>query len=366
MQKRLHVLGLPWTQTTEDYLTCAYTQKVAKFTGMMMDEGYEVFLYSGEENTARCTEHIPLITEKKRRAWFGKNDQGDAFSRISWEPNDPWWRYFNTRAAGEVAARAEPHDFLCLTTSTQLAVADTQPDMLPVEWAVGYEGVGPRWRIFESYAWMHHVYGRRFNGDGEAFDAVIPNFFDPAHFPVTQEKDDYLLFIGRVVSRKGPHVAAMIAERTGRKLLVAGPGVKHAEHGKIVAEELSIEGGDIEYVGPVGIEERARLMGGAAAVLVPTQYIEPFGGVAVEAMMCGTPVVTTDWGAFTETVPEGVGGYRFRTLQEGAEAVEKAVRLHPHDVARYAHGRYTLGAVGPQFDRHFERLSTLWAEGWFA
>lgn len=368
MNRRLHVLGLPWTQTTKEYLTCAYTQKVVKFCGMMEDEGYEVVLYSGEENEARCTQHVPIITEAERLEWFGPNDQNDAFSKISWELDDPWWVAFNERATDAIAENAEKQDFLCLTTSRQEPIALCLPDILPVEWAVGYDGIllgDQKWRIFESYAWMHYVYGKTNTPDGASFDAVIPNFFDPADFPVQTQKDDYLLFIGRIVSRKGPHVAAQIAQRAGRKLIVAGPGATGGK-GKVESPEISFGGEHVEYVGPVGVEDRAELMGKAAAVIAPTQYIEPFGGVAVEAMLCGTPVVASDWGAFTETVPNGIGGYRFRTLREGVEAVEAATLLDPEDVRAHALLNYSLGAVGPQFDEHFQRLETLWHDGWAA
>jgi glycosyltransferase involved in cell wall biosynthesis len=81
-----------------------------------------------------------------------------------------------------------------------------------------------------------------------------------------------------------------------------------------------------EYLGPVGLE-RAELYQNAKAVFVPTTYVEPYGTVNVEAQMCGTPVITTDWGAFTETVIDGVTGYRCRTFGEFVQASIDAPKL---------------------------------------
>lgn len=386
MRHRLHVLGLPWTETTRTYSTCAYTEKARKFCTMMTAAGYEVILYAGEENEAVCAEHVTLVTRGERVGWFGEWDANNLFERIDWNPASPWWETFLRRATDAIRERAEPRDVLCLLTRAQDSVAAALPALMPVEWAVGYEGIRltpyesktPAVRIFESYAWMHYLYGKWGIADGCAFDAVIPNFFDRADFlPETRPADDYLLFIGRLVLRKGPHVAAQIAERAGMRLLVAGGGAvetyspNRAERRKgavarISAPEVTITGANVEYVGPVGVDERAELMAGAAATIVPTLYVEPFGGVAVEAMMAGSPVVASDFGAFTETVAPGISGYRFRTLAEGARAVEKAVALDRDAVRDYARARYSLEAVGPLFDDAFRRLDTLWGDGWYA
>jgi glycosyltransferase involved in cell wall biosynthesis len=106
-------------------------------------------------------------------------------------------------------------------------------------------------------------------------------------------------------------------------------------------------------------------MAGAVATLVPTMYVEPFGGVAVEAMMAGCPALTTDWGAFTETVEEGVSGYRFRSLREGVAAVEAAAELDRERVRARAEERYSLEAVAPLYERWFSQLGTLRGAGWY-
>lgn len=332
---------------------------------MLTSLGHEVIVYSGEENDTVCSEHVPLLTERERRGWFGHHDLG-AIHPITWGTGDEHWVTMNARAVPAVYERLESHrDLLLLTAGVcQQQIADALPAVTACEPGVGYEGVSTKFRAFESSAWMHHVYGLKGVTDGAWYDDVIPNYFDQDEFPdLGRGAGGYLLFIGRVTKRKGPQVAAQIADALGMKLIVAGPGATQ-DGETVIGDWVAFESPNVEYVGAVGIEERAELMGGAAAVIAPTWFLEPFGGVAVEAMLCGTPAVTTDWGAFRETVAEGVSGFRFRTLQEGVDAVRAAMELDREQVRRYALDRYSLEAVGPMFDRWFSRLDGLWTDGW--
>jgi glycosyltransferase involved in cell wall biosynthesis len=120
-----------------------------------------------------------------------------------------------------------------------------------------------------------------------------------------------------------------------------------------------------EYVGVVGTEKRAELMGGAIALFTPTIYVEPFGTVAIEAMACGTPVISTDWGAFTETVQDGITGFRCHTLQEFVDAAKNAPELDRQLISTYSKNRYGLKAVGLMYEQYFNRLLTLWENGWY-
>ena len=145
---------------------------------------------------------------------------------------------------------------------------------------------------------------------------------------------------------------------------MAGAGATQVSEGLVVADEVRLEG-DVRYVGPVDVAARAELLAGATALLVPTLYVEPFGGVAVEAMLSGTPAVTSDWGAFVETVEEGVTGFRFGTLAEAVAGVALAAQLEPAAVRARAIERYSLEAVAPEFLAWFARLATLRAGGWY-
>lgn len=350
---RFHLVSLPHTQTTLEYSACAFTEKVRKFAIMMMDRDHEVILYAGEQNEAPCTEHVVCITEAERQAHVG----GKSFIEASFDPNTAGWRAFNGRVVEGIRKRAQSQDFICLIGGfASKPVADALPDMMSVEFGIGYGGTFAKYRVWESYAWMHACYGAATGGnpnaaDGQWYDAVIPGYFEVERFPFSIDKDDYYFFIGRLTDRKGFQIAADVCKRLGKRLIVAGQGVP-PEYG--------------EYVGVVGPEERGRLMAHAQAVFVPTIYIEPFGNVAVEAQACGTPVITTDWGAMTETVIEGVTGFHCRTFKEFCDATEKVKALDPFAIRKHAVNNYSLAVIGEKYERYFERLFTLWGDGWYA
>jgi glycosyltransferase involved in cell wall biosynthesis len=366
MSHTLHMVALPHTELTNRDLSCAYSQKVRRACGMFRAEGHTVILYGPDRADVDVDEHVVIHTRKDRKRW-GFKDFNTVTSPLLWEDHQPYFAETNMRAAAEVAKRASDRDLLLLTTSTQRAVADLNPHLTVAEWTVGYEGIvqrGSWFAAFESYAWMHHVYGKRGIENGRAFDTVIPNFFDPSHFHMAKSRDGYLLFVGRVLMRKGPHIAAEIAERVGMPLVVAGPGGR-VHNGILITEEGVPVEGDVEYVGEVGFKDRADLMARAECLIAPTLYIEPFGGVAVEAMLSNTPVLASDWGAFTETVTDDVGA-RFRTLTDAPAALEQALRRRDGDyIRRTAISRYGMDTIGPRYTAWFDALDTLWDEGWY-
>lgn len=358
----LHVVSLSHTQVSPEFCGCAFTAKVLKFC-KMMGSAYRIKVYAPEGPAIPGAELVPCLTNEERINIFGADDP----SRLPVWPTDQQTALFNARVICEMKKHlGDPKDTLILLTGgwTFRQVKDAFPNYISCEPGVGYLGICTDKCAFESYAWMHTVYAKKGIEDGRWYDCVIPNYFDPDDFPDLNKelKPSYLLFLGRLVKRKGPDIASEIANRLGIPLKVAGPGGKQV--GKdIVAPEVTIK--NAEYLGPVGVKERSKLLAGAWALLVPTTYIEPFGGVAIEAMMCGTPVVSTDWGAFPETVTEGEMGCRFRTLDEGCKAVLACKGFYPSAISGYAHQNYSLKAVKPRFDEWFNRLRGLWRDGWY-
>ena len=63
----------------------------------------------------------------------------------------------------------------------------------------------------------------------------------------------------------------------------------------------------VTYVGPVDDAQKNELLGKALALIVPIEWEEPFGIVFIEALACGTPVITCPRGALPEIVRDGQG-----------------------------------------------------------
>lgn len=324
---RFHVVGLPHTEPADPaYSWCAYTGKVRRFAEMMESRGHSVETYAGAE----YSKHI------------GEDIDGH------WSPQDPWWKDMNARVHLALREKAETGDFLALIMGLdQKELADAHPYLTPVEFGIGYQGVFAPYRVFESYAWMHTVYGSFNPGPnvmctpGAAYDTVIPNSYWPKEFPAGDGAGDYLLYMGRLTPMKGLSIVSMLAERSGLPVHVAGAG------------DTNLIPPGATYHGVVGPDERAALICGARAVLVPTQYVEPFGGIHVEAMMCGTPVVTSDWGAFTETVTNGFNGFRCRTEKDYLAAVAGASDLDREDIRAAAQARFGCATVAKQYESYF-------------
>lgn len=365
---RLHLTGLPHTDLTNETTVCAYTAKARKACEMLKAEGHEVVSYWGPETDADVAEHVPCYTKKQQVKWYGEVDPNLQPTANAFDSASEPWQVMNKRTIRELKKRLEPHDIILLTAGlAHKQVKDAFPEHLTCEWGVGYYGIFDRFCCYESYAWMHHLYGKYDIQDGRWFDTVIPNFFRPEDFSLGTGKEGYLLFMGRLIQRKGLLVAADIARETGMTLVIAGPGADYWSEGYLRTLDGCVVEGDIIYIGTVDAKQRSELMGNASAVLCPTIYIEPFGGVAVEAQMTGTPAITTDFGAYSETVqPE----WRFRTLAEGIACVEEAKTASKSKFRRSALREraiqnYSLEAVGPQYSRWFSNLGLLWKEGWY-
>lgn len=369
---RLHLLAIPHTITRPDFSHCAFTGKVLRFSPMMRAQGYEVIHYGTDQASSGATEDVIVMTVEEQEELLGHKHHSDptGFAGRDANASSALYRQWNYYTRKHLEERVEPGDIVCLpfgraheAAVRELPIFD-EGDRTKAAWLVesgiGYQDTFAPYRIYESEAWRHfHLGHPRRGAMGSDWEWVVPNYFDVDEWPLGDGSGGYLLYFGRLIDSKGLLMVCEIARhRPDLKVVLCGQG----EPSYYLAQSPNIE-----YRPPVSGTDRAELVGKALAMLVPTRYVEPFGGVAVEAMLCGTPVLTSDFGAFTETVRHGVDGFRCRTLGDYLAAIEniehsdeRTCRLESR---RYARSRFSLDACGCEYRRIFTTLQTLSERG---
>jgi glycosyltransferase involved in cell wall biosynthesis len=188
------------------------------------------------------------------------------------------------------------------------------------------------------------------------YAAIVHNGIDIGAYPYRPAKDDYLIYIGRANPDKGPVEAIHIARQSGRPLKMILKRGEPDEFSYFEHEIKPLLGHDVELFEHVPHATKVSLLGHARAMLFPIRWPEPFGLVMVEAMACGTPVVTTNCGAAPELVVDGVTGFRRDRSDELARALDVIEELDPATCRTRVEERFSAAAMVRGYEQVFEAV----------
>src|SRR5262245_60610611 len=188
--------------------------------------------------------------------------------------------------------------------------------------------------------WLGTVY------HGLPADSLAPSF----------EPGSYLAFLGRLTREKGPEPAMRIARSAGLPLRIAAK-IPSGERGYFKQElEPQIDGREVQLCGEITDKPKEAFLAGAAALLFPIDWPEPFGLVMIEAMACGTPVIAFRAGSVPEVIDEGVTGFVVDDEAQAVKAVGRLGELDRRQVRARFEERFTARRMAEDYVRHYQAL----------
>lgn len=350
---RLHLVGIFHTQHKASFSHCAFTGKALRFPGMMQEYGYHIIEYSNQGSESTADEKVEILTTQEYAELYGDRKKSDFYGDNA-TIGSTGHRLFEEKLISEMRHRLRDGDIICHPFGhAHQALMDIFPNNRHVETGIGYPVLMPNsFRIFESYAWMHYHQGKE-NRNGVNYEWVIPNYYDLNDWDPRYRHGEYYAFLGRITQLKGIDTILAIADHSDYDIILHGQG-----------DATPWQHPRIKYKGPINGRDRSDFLRNARALLAPSVFTEPFCGMAVEAMLCGTPVISVDYGAMTETIQPGMG-FRCHTLQDWLDAMNSIATLNRAYIAKTARAKYSLQACGAKYDKVFRQLDDLNRKGWY-
>jgi glycosyltransferase involved in cell wall biosynthesis len=245
------------------------------------------------------------------------------------------------------------------------ALADKAPLITTLHGRLDVPQLWPAYQAFSELPLISISAAQRRPLQNANWLATVHHGIDVESFTFNPDRGRYLAFLGRISPDKGLDVAIRAARRAGWPLMIAArpplPFVdnpearRDREYFEHVIRPLLAEPG-VELIGEVGGVEKDRFLGGAAALLFPIRWPEPFGLVMPESLACGTPVLAFREGSVPEVLEHGVTGFVGHTEDDLVAAVERLDELDRGVCRLVAERRFSPSAMAEAHERVYAEV----------
>jgi len=184
--------------------------------------------------------------------------------------------------------------------------------------------------------------------------ATVYHGIDLDQFTFKSKSKDYLLFFGRLHHDKGTKEAIEIALKVRMKLILAGI-IQDEEYFKRNIEPF-LDNDLIKYVGVADPKKRDELLGGAYALLNPINIPEAFGLSVVEAMACGTPIISFNKGSMSEVIVNGKTGFLVNSIEEAIKVIKKIDIIDRAECRRWVEKKFTVDRMVDDYIKVYESI----------
>ncbi|GAC1584794.1 MAG: glycosyltransferase family 4 protein [Ktedonobacteraceae bacterium] len=177
----------------------------------------------------------------------------------------------------------------------------------------------------------------------------------------TQRPENYVVWLGRFVPEKGPHLAIEAAKRAGVPIVLAGTIDKHVEESVNYFDQIIkplLDNRQVRYVGPVNMQQKIDLLSRARGMLNPIQWEEPFGMVMIEAMAVGCPVIAFHRGAAPEIVAHGTSGFLVQNVDEMVHSIAHLAELERTRVSAHVEQNFTARVMAQKYVKVYKKVIT--------
>lgn len=313
----------------------------------LLEQGHQVTLFASGDSQVEC-ELVPICETHLN---FGKTDEDQA--KLIEKQQE-----INSKTRRLLTERAVDFDIIHSHGFDMTGVEET-PTVTTLHGKFSLEDMN----YFENR--KHLSYISISNNQRESFPELryvgtAYNGLDPDEFPVVNQPDDYVCFLGRFDREKNPHLAIKLAIETGQKIILAGKiDFQGNEYFKTEVEPL-LDNQLVTYLGEIGMEEKIELLSRARCNLHPTGFREPFGLTVLEAAYCGTPTMAIAKGSMPELIEENRTGFLVEDFAEAYHYLDDIYKLDRRYIASRARQLFNYQTMAEQYVEAYETAIELW------
>lgn len=215
----------------------------------------------------------------------------------------------------------------------------------------------PEWNYFKNACYYVTISRKQAERNkGLNIVQTVHNAIDVNKYPLQEDKEDFLLFLGNMWVMKGPDVAIKVARTLRKKLVMVGKVDKKFEEFFLKNIKPHIDGKKIVYYDSVSEKKKIELYQKAKCVLFPIRWEEPFGLVLIEAMSSGTPVVAFGRGSVPEIIKHGKTGFVVNTYSQFLNCVKKIDEINPKTCNQHVKENFSIEKMTDGYEEVYRKI----------
>ncbi len=312
-------------------------------TECLNDNGHEVILFAKEGS--KCPNKGALITCVNESEILEKHINLLQNSDIvhDWSCTKTIHDYCQRNNIKSIATNFNVHFLYPEIHRNIICISDLQRD-LGLVGKSGFEGTP--WEIQVGYT--GHLKSAKRVYVGINLNEYIPKY----------DKQDYILYFNSYDYRKGITIALHLAKIMGFKLILAGEVRGHPEHQETFKTLKPIMDSipNVTYECDISNNRKIELMQNAKTLLFPSLFHQPFATVVIEALACGTPIITTNMGAMPELIQHGKTGFLCDNINDLTQAINNIKSISNIDCRTDVEKRFDRKIMTKEYIKLYEDI----------